>query len=262
MIHDADHVIVHDCLVVWDGITTPEQKEDNSGLRYSLKVVVPPTNPDLADLQNLANSVLATSEFKGQLPNGGRMPVGTALATEFNSMFPGWAVFNCNTQRLPDVYNEAGTLLTQPMQISPLLYTGQKVNVMVHCYSYNNKSKGIAAGLDGFKIIESAAAPRLQFSANAADTASAFGAPGASPAAAPAPVAPAPVPAAAPVAPAAPAPAPAPAHDMLPVAPAAPAPAPAPVAAPLYQTGSGNFTAEQLQAAGWTPAQIDACPTV
>jgi len=53
-----------------------------------------------------------------------------------------------------------------------LIYGGQKVDVMIHAWDYDNVSKGIAAGLDGFVICMSAQAPRQSF--GGMDTAGAF----------------------------------------------------------------------------------------
>jgi len=177
---DAKTLFIEDCTVVWDGITNPETSEGNGKLRYSLKVVVHPNNPDIGLLHQLANDCLLASEFKGVLPNGGLMPVGTAGPSEFGGMFPGFAVVNASTYLQPQVYDENGKEL-QPMQYGPMMYTGQKVRLLVTCFAYNNKSKGVKASLEGFQIIASAQAPRLQIGGGGGMAAKAFGAPGGQP---------------------------------------------------------------------------------
>lgn len=172
--HDQDHVKINGCFVVWDGITRPDQDQGGNP-KYSLKVVVDPNNPDLALYSGLANQALQQSKFKGVLPAGGRMPIGTAQANEFNGMYTGWAVLNCNTKRLPDVYDCNGARM-DPMQYGPLIYGGQQVDVLVHCYEYDKAgNRGIASGLDAFELIVAANAPRQDFGSAGIDTSGAFG---------------------------------------------------------------------------------------
>ena len=170
---DATHVQVNDCTIVWDAITRPEVN-DGGNTRWGLKVVIHPNNPDLALIQQLANSELQNSEFKGVLPNGGIMPIGTAAATEFNGLFTGYAVVNASTFKMPNVHGESGVIM-QPMQYGNLLYSGQSVNIIVNASAYNNKSKGVALRLDGFQINESRNAERLAFGGGGYDTNQAFG---------------------------------------------------------------------------------------
>ena len=171
---DATHVQVNDCTVVWDAITRPEVN-DGGNTRWGLKVVIHPNNPDLALIQQLANSELQNSEFKGVLPNGGIMPICTAAATEFNGLFTGFAVVNASTFKMPNVHEEGGAIM-QPMQYGNLLYSGQSVNIIVNASAYNNKSKGVALRLDGFQINASRNAERLAFGGGGYDTSAAFGA--------------------------------------------------------------------------------------
>jgi len=184
MFFDEKHVMIHGCFIVWEGVTRPDTVESgkNAGHpKYNLKVVIPPNCPDVADLEQLAQTTLQASEFRGVLPTGGYMPLGKADATEFNGLFPGWAVVSAKTNMLPDVYDENGQKL-DPMQYNPMLYSGQKVDLLVHCYAYNQKSKGVAAGLDGFKIIASAQAAPLQLGGDRPDTQAAFNGRGPQPA--------------------------------------------------------------------------------
>ena len=103
------------------------------------------------------------------------MPVGQAMPTEFNGMYNGWAVLNCNTNRVPDVYDENGQRL-DPMQYAASIYGGQQVDVLLHCYEYDKAgNRGVATGLDAFAIIASANAPRQSFGGDGIDTTGAFG---------------------------------------------------------------------------------------
>lgn len=173
---DDKHTKICGCTVVWDGITRPGKAPDTGAPAYSLKVVVDPNNPDLPLHQQVAQQCLLESKWRGQFPQGGGWAIGQVKPGEFNDMFPGWIVLNCKSRRLPDVYNEQGQRL-DPMQYGALLYGGQKVDVLVHCYEYGPVSgnQGIATGLDAFSIIASANAPRQDFGGGGVDTASAFG---------------------------------------------------------------------------------------
>ena len=169
-------VRIDDCVVVWDGITRPEAQDDG-GLKYTLKVAVPPNHPDIAILDQLGQTALQQSpDFRGQLPAGAHWVHKAAGANEFQGMFPGWTIVNGITYRMPDVMNEGGQPL-DTMQFGRLMYSGQKVSLLVTAKAYNNKSKGVKAQLEAFQIIESANAPRLEFGSGgpAVDTAGAFG---------------------------------------------------------------------------------------
>lgn len=263
---DDKHVKLCGGIIVWDGVTQPEtvqQGQQAGKLKYTLKAVFEPHNPDLAIFEQLAQRALLESKWRGQLPPGGRMPIGTVRPGEFNDQFPGWRVISFKTTlKQPDVYDENGAAV-DAMRFAQTIYTGQKVDILAHCYEYDAAgNKGISAGLDAFAVIESAQMPRQQFG-NGINTASAFGGGGApaqaaAPAAAPSP---SPQPAAAPPA-GAPAATPNQAHNFLPGAPApAPAAAPAPVAEVKYQAPDGGvWTEAQLVAAGWQPAQVQALP--
>ena len=175
-------VRIDGCMIVWDGWTQPEPL-DGGGMKRSFKVVVPPNNPDLANIQLIANEELQASEFKGVLPAGGLMPLGVVGQGEFNNMFPGYAVFRARTYQVPPVYDEAGVPL-DAMQCGPSIYNGQIINLQVTAKSYNNKSKGIALQIEAFCPVVSAGAPPQQFGSGGVSTAAAFG--GGQPAAQPA----------------------------------------------------------------------------
>jgi hypothetical protein len=171
---DENHVKISGCTIVWDGITRPDKNQDGTP-KYTLKVVVDPNNRDLVDFHQLAQETLQQSQFKGVLPAGGRMPIGVAEASEFNGLFPGHCVISAKTKFMPDVYDENGQAL-DPMQYGGLLYPGQRVDVLLHCYEYNAAgNRGVSAGLDAFAIIASAQAPKLEIGGGRMDTSGAFG---------------------------------------------------------------------------------------
>jgi hypothetical protein len=248
---DERHVKLCGGIVVWDGVTQPETitvGQKAGGQKWTLKVVFEPHNPDIALFNQLAQAELMKSKWRGTLPAGGRMPVGTVQPGEFNEQFPGWAVISFKTSlKVPDVYDEHGAPV-DPMKFSHVIYTGQKVDVLAHCYEYDAAgNRGISAGMDAFAVIQSAQMPRQQFGTSV-NTAAAFGG-----GAAPVNTAPSPA-----TGSTAPSPAPTQAHDFLPPAPDT---APPPVAEPQYRTPDGNaWTEVQLVASGWTSEQIHALP--
>lgn len=231
---DDRHAIVQG-VIVWDGITRPETDTPNGRPKHSVKLVIAPNSPDVAVVEAMAQKELREGEFKGNLPNGGQMPVGTAGAGEFNGLFPGYRVISVGTYNgVPQVFDMNGQELPS-MAFAANIYNGAVVNVLCHAYTYNNKSRGVALGLDGIQIVDNTR-PKLALGGGI-DASKAFGKGGPSPAPAPAP--------AAPVAPP-PAPA-APAHDFL---------TPAPPAEPAYDINGTRYTHSQLLGFGWTEAQI------
>jgi hypothetical protein len=174
MILDDSHVLVEGTTVVWDGITRPERREDGS-TSYKLKVVIPAGNPAIAEIEQLAQQRLAKSKWHGHLPNGANWAITPLQPGEYNNQFPGGYVINPSSNRVPDIYDEAGQRLTDPMQYGPLIYQGQSVSVIVHTWDFDNKSKGIATGVDGVRIHTSQNAPRQQFSQGGFDSSAVFG---------------------------------------------------------------------------------------
>ena len=183
---DNDHVKLCGGIIVWDGVSRPEQTQYEGQApktKYTLKVVFPPTCPDLAIFDRLASTALLNSEFKGTLPHGGRMPISPVQPGEFNDLFRGWYVISFKTVlKCPDIYamnpdGVTGQQVTDFHQWSPRVYAGQQVDVLAHCYPYNSKgNKGIAAGLDGFSYSVNSQAPRLAIGGGGPDTSAAFGA--------------------------------------------------------------------------------------
>ena len=239
-------VMINGATVVWDAITQPEIN-DSGKTKYALKVVVPANSPDVPLLQQMADKCLQESPFRGVLPQGGRMPIGVATAAEFNGLFAGWHVINAGTYRSPVVYDENGQQL-EPMQYGGAIYGGQQVNILVHCYDYDNKSKGVAAGLDGFSIIASAQGQRHSFGGGGINTSNAFAGGGGQPQSQPQqqqggyqqqPQQ---------------------STDFLPKGPGGPAGPAGPAADPKYVTADGQWTRAQLLSAGFDDAYVNALP--
>jgi len=167
-------VVIHDCTIVWDGLNRPEQTKDGTP-KYVLKAVIAPNNPDLAEFNQIAQEKLQQSQFNGVLPQGGRMPVGLAGPQEFGGLFPGFGVISAKTMYMPAVHAEDVSIL-DPMQWAGQIFPGQRVNLLVDCYEYNNAgNKGIGTGMQGVQILASAGAQRLALGGAGADTGAAFG---------------------------------------------------------------------------------------
>ena len=166
-------VLINGATVVWDGITQPE-KMDDGALKHTLKVVFPTYTGDDQLVNQLATECLRDSEFKGVMPAGGNWAISQVQAGEFQDLFPGHACVNTSTFRAPDVFDENGQKLA-PAQYGQLIYTGQKVNVIVTCRAYNNKARGVKCQLEGVQIVVSANAPRLNLGGGGFNAAAAFG---------------------------------------------------------------------------------------
>ena len=175
---DEKHVKICGGFIVWDGITQPEivqQGAKAGSQKWTMKCVFEPSNPDLGLYDQLANKCLMESKWRGQLPQGGRMPIGQVGPDEFGGMFTGWSVISFKTTlKAPDVYDENGAPV-DAMAFNQVIFTGQKVDVLAHCYDYDAAgNKGVSAGLDAFAVIQSAQAQRLQIGGGV-KTADAFG---------------------------------------------------------------------------------------
>ena len=175
LLHTGNHAMIKGGTLVWDAITKPEVN-DGGNTRWAAKVVFPPGHPDIQILEQLANEELQRSEFRGILPNGGLMPIGTAGPNEFNGQFPGWHVVNASTFQVPKVHCDVNpSVIMQPMEYSNLMYQGQNVDIIVFCKAYNNKSKGIAARLEGILLNTQQNAQQQSFGGSSFDSGSAFG---------------------------------------------------------------------------------------
>ncbi len=182
-----NNVISGRAIILWDGITTPEVKTKPDGTQqtvHSLKVAMLPSDPSFAEIDAIAKAaLLAHPKLKGVIPPGGynwHMPNDLA---KFDGVLAGYVEFNCKTFKgyPPEVFDLNNQPL-DPMQYGRMLYPGTVVNVLVHSYAYDDKSKGVTLGLDGIRIMD-ATAPRLNVGAGGIDAAKAFGGGGAPPAA-------------------------------------------------------------------------------
>ena len=247
--YDDKHVITCDGIILWDGITTPDQNDDGSQA-HSLKIAIPAQSAERQELEQLAQETLQASDFKGVLPPGGNWPIQDVnlanFAAEHQPLLQGRVAINAKTRLgVPPIYDANGQELAA-MQYGRMIYSGAVVRLMVHCYSFNNKSKGVAFGLDGIQIIDGTNAPRIGGTGgvSSAQVGAAFGA----------------APAAGAPAAGAPAPAPVQPHEQFVsgAAGAAPAPAaPAPQPAAKVMTAKANGTSyEAFIQAGWTDAQL------
>jgi hypothetical protein len=158
--------------VLYDAITRPDTNQDGK-LKYSIRVAVAPENPDLSLLQQLVERELASSKWRGVMPAGGKHPL-SVIGNDYGGNLMGWTRFSAGTYNLPDIYSETGSLM-DPMQYGNLLFGGQRVDLLVHCFEYDNRQKGIGIGLDAAAIIVSANAPRQNFGGSGIDTSAVFG---------------------------------------------------------------------------------------
>lgn len=160
---DTDHVLTCEGVIMWDGITQPETKDDGTVV-HSLKIGISGASLERAELEDLAQRALAASpDFKGLLPPGGEWPVRDIDMSKFAddaATMSGRVSLNANTRLgAPQIFDINGQVLSA-MQYGRMLYPGAIVKMLVHSYPFNNKSKGIAFGLDGIQIVD-ASAPKL-----------------------------------------------------------------------------------------------------
>ena len=168
------HVKVCGGTIVWEQLVRPGMSSGDK-TQWELGVVFPPHCPDLPLLEALANKALLESPFRGTLPAGGIMPGKVLGADVYDGKFNGWTKVSFKTVlKVPDVYDANGALM-DPMQYGSLFYPGQTVDILTSCYDYNNKQKGIGAGLDAVEPIVAANAPVQHFGSAGVDTAFAFG---------------------------------------------------------------------------------------
>lgn len=172
---DGKHCTVQG-IIVWEGVTRPDTDTPVGKPKWSCKIVVHPQQQDLQDFVQLATTELNNSEFQGQLPPGANWAISPVQANDaFNKdgRFNGYMCINGGTyQGAPQVFDANGNEL-QPMAYSTLLYTGCMVDLLLNAYAYNNKQKGIAAGLGGLRVVD-ATAERLNIGGGI-DAGSVFG---------------------------------------------------------------------------------------
>lgn len=223
-------VITGNGIVVWDGITNPERKDDGT-IIHSLKVAFDPGQPEIAEIHQIATSVLNEGQFRGNLPPGGHWPVNNCDGIKIEGKLAGKVEINPKSRKgAPQVFDANGQLL-DPMQYNAMLYPGAIVQVLVHAFDFNQKTKGVGLGLDGVKIID-ATAPRLPVGGGF-DAGAAFGAGGPPPQT----------------------------QGAMPPGPPQPQTYPPPHNAilqpePKVTIQGKEYTVQQLKAAGWTDHQI------
>lgn len=188
---DDKHVLTCDVVVLWNGISTPDT--DNGRTTYNLTVAVPQNAPEYQELEQLAQTALNESDFKGVLPPGANPALSDVDVAKFGQLVAGHRKFNASTTiGCPKVYDANGQELAA-MQYQSMLYPGAKVKLLVHAYTYNNKQRGVKFGLDGVQITD-AHAPKLDVAAGLSNSqvAAAFGGSATPVPPPPAPAAPAP----------------------------------------------------------------------
>jgi len=156
--NNGDGVVTCPGIVLWDGIANPNVDEKTGNVQHNLKIAIPANSPEIAELEAMAMKCLTNSEFKGQWPAGGIWPIQdidlSKLGDSAVLMQGRKAISGKTNNGIPPVYDANGNELSA-MQFNQLLYPGAVVELLVHAYAYNNKSKGVAFGLDGVKIVDS-----------------------------------------------------------------------------------------------------------
>lgn len=171
----GDRNVIARGVIMWDGVTQPEQKDDGKGgkrTQYSIKIALQQGQPEINEINAIATDALnADTTFKGRLPAGGCWPILPVDAQQFEGRLPNHVAFNAKTYRAPQVYDINNQEMA-PMIYGPLLYPGCIVEVLCSAFAFANVSKGIALSLDGIKVID-ATAPRLPV--GGVDAGAAFG---------------------------------------------------------------------------------------
>jgi hypothetical protein len=171
------HVIARG-VILWDGVTRPEQKAvEGTGeryLQYSLKVALVASQPEVQEINAIAIIALNESKWKGSMPPGGIWPIMAIAPSDFEGRLPNHVAFNAKSRRCPQVFDINKQELA-PMTYNSMLYPGAVVDVLLSTYAFDKKSKGIAASLDGILIVD-ATAPRLPVGVQV-DAGAAFGGP-------------------------------------------------------------------------------------
>lgn len=171
----GDRNVIARGVILWDGVTQPEQKDDGKGgkrTQYSLKIALLNSQPEVQEVNQIATDALnADTTFKGRLPQGGCWPLIPVDPAAFEGKLPSHIAFSAKTYRTPQVF-DINRQEIAPMIYGPMLYPGAIVDVLVSAFAFSNVSKGIALSLDGIMIVD-ATAPRLPV--GGVDAAAAFG---------------------------------------------------------------------------------------
>lgn len=167
-----------DCIVLWDGITRPEQieatKDKPAALKFTLKLAFPPDSPTYAELYGESEK-FTNAKYPGGRPRSFEPAFRPAEVPEM----PGWIAVNSATfGQAPEVFDAQGRSLT-PAEYSRMFYAGAKVQALLTPRCYEAKGN-IGAGfwLGGVLIVD-ATAPKLSIASgmSAGETRSAFGLP-------------------------------------------------------------------------------------
>ena len=175
MFINDETVKIENVILNWDGINKPETRDDGSK-SFNVRFCAHPNAQEINELEQIAQKALQSGKFQGNLPNGANWPLGTwADSDKLGPIVNGMMSIGAGSGRMPPVYKGGQKL--DLMQFGGMLYPGCKISVLVHAFTYDNKQKGIAFGLDGFEIID-ANAPRLNVGGgmNESDVSNAFGA--------------------------------------------------------------------------------------
>lgn len=170
--------------ILWNGIAEPNQNDDGS-ISHNLRIAIVENSVENQEIEQLATAALVASPFKGVLPVNGNWPTNALDLSKFGDSAPmlaGHLGIAASTRNgIPPVYDANGNLLNA-MQYNQMLYCGAIVELLIHFYDYDNKKKGIAAGLDGIRILD-ATTPKLDVGGgmSANQVASVFGAPAGTP---------------------------------------------------------------------------------
>ena len=172
MVTKDGHVVTGPGVIIWDGVTKPENKEDGAKV-WSIKIAMPANAPEIAELQALAQTKLNEDpKFKGQLPDNGCWPILNIDVEKTDPSLAGCLTINAKTRLGCPTIVDKNAIPVNPLHLANLIYPGAKVKLVVNAYSFDNKSKGIAYNLDGIQIID-ATLPKLAI-AGGIDAAAAF----------------------------------------------------------------------------------------
>lgn len=170
------YVIVKGAVILWDGISKPEELDgDKGGFKYSLKVAIPANSPEVAELQAIGTEELNSGCLKGAFPAGGHWVMNPVDPTKYEGALPAHMELSAITYSFPTEIFNAQTQRLDRMQVEGQLYAGAVVDVIVSARSYNNKSKGVGLWLNGIKIVNPKA-PKLP-GCGGIDASKMFGAP-------------------------------------------------------------------------------------
>jgi hypothetical protein len=229
---DGKTVRTGNCVLTWDGLRNPEVRTSGS-TSWNISCAFDVGSPELAELEQIANTQLAAGRFKGAFPHGGNWPLGNMVNPDKIPELAGRMQLSFKTSNgVPPLFNAQGQQL-DIMQAGGFLYPGCVVQVLADCFDYDNKQKGLSFGILGLMFIDTKA-PKLAVGGgmSAAQVAGAFGVQAPTPGPTPGPSAPAPGFAGGP-----------------PAAPAAPA-------GPVMTPAANGVTYAAYIAAGWTDAQL------